>query len=164
MGQALRLASIALAMFVYWLLLSGHAAPWLVASGAVVAVAVALFGLRMGYADAEGHPIGLIPRGLVYWPWLVKEMVKSALHVSRLILDPKLPISPTLIRTRATQKTPVGLVSYANSITLTPGTISVEVHARDKEILVHAISRDAAEGLATGEMDRRVTWFEQGPA
>ena len=164
MGQAMRLASIALAMFVYWLLLSGHFEPWLVASGAVVAVAVALFGLRMGYADEEGHPVGLIPRGLVYWPWLVKEMVMSALNVSRLILDPKLPISPTLIRIKATQKTATGLVSYANSITLTPGTISVELHARDKEILVHAISKDAAEGLATGEMDRRVTWFEQGPA
>ena len=159
----MRLASIALAMFVYWLLLSGHTEPWLVASGAVCAVAVALFGLRMGYADEEGHPVGLIPRGLVYWPWLLKEIVMSALNVSRLILDPKLPISPTLIRTRASQKTSTGLVTYANSITLTPGTISVELHARDKEILVHAISSDAAEGLASGEMDRRVTRFEQGP-
>lgn len=164
MGQAMRLASIALAMFVYWLLLSGHTEPWLVVSGAVVAVAVALFGLRMGYADEEGHPVGLIPRGLVYWPWLVKEIVISAIHVARLVLDPKLPISPTLIRVKATQKTSTGLVSYANSITLTPGTISVELHARDKEILVHAISAAAAEGLASGEMDRRVTWFEQGPA
>lgn len=164
MGQAMRLASIALAMFVYWLLLSGHTEPWLLASGAVVAVAVALFGLRMGYADEEGHPVGLIPRGLVYWPWLVKEIVISALHVARLVLDPKLPISPTLIRVKATQKTSTGLVSYANSITLTPGTISVELHARDKEILVHAISAAAAEGLASGEMDRRVTWFEQGRA
>jgi multicomponent Na+:H+ antiporter subunit E len=164
MGQAMRLASIALAMFVYWLLLSGHTEPWLLASGAVVAVAVALFGLRMGYADEEGHPVGLIPRGLVYWPWLVKEIVISALHVARLVLDPKLPITPTLIRVKATQKTSTGLVSYANSITLTPGTISVELHARDKEILVHAISAAAAEGLASGEMDRRVTWFEQGRA
>lgn len=164
MGQAMRLASIALAMFVYWLLLSGHTEPWLVVSGAVVAVAVALFGLRMGYADEEGHPVGLIPRGLVYWPWLVKEIVISAIHVARLVLDPKLPISPTLIRVKATQKTSTGLVSYANSITLTPGTISVELHARDKEILVHAISAAAAEGLAGGEMDRRVTWFEQGRA
>ena len=164
MGQTMRLASIALVMFAYWLLLSGHTSPWLLASGALCAVAVTLFGLRMGYADEESHPVGLIPRGLVYWPWLVKEIVMSALNVSRLILDPKLPISPTLIRTRATQKTSVGLVSYANSITLTPGTISVEVNSSDKDILVHAISSDAAEGLAEGEMDRRVTWFEQGPA
>lgn len=164
MGQPLRLASIALAMFLYWLLLSGHGKPWLVGAGAVCAIVVALFGLRMGYADEEGHPVGLIPRGFIYWPWLGKEIVMSALNVSRLILNPKLPISPTLMRTKATQKTAVGLVSYANSITLTPGTISVEVNSRDKEILVHALSRDAAEGLAEGEMDRRVTWFEQGPA
>ncbi len=164
MGQTIRLASIALAMFVYWLLLSGQAKPWLVASGAVSAVAVTIFGLRMGYADEEGHPVGLVPRGLVYWPWLVKEIAKSAVNVSRLILDPKLPISPTLMRTRASQKTSTGLVSYANSITLTPGTISVEINNGEKEILVHALSRDAAESLAEGEMDRRVTWFEQGPA
>lgn len=164
MGQAMRLASIALAMFVFWLLLSGHASPWLVASGAVCAVAVALFGLRMGYADEEGHPVALLPRGFVYWPWLVKEIVKSAIHVSRLVLDPKLPISPTLIRVAASQKSSTGLVIYANSITLTPGTISVELHARDKEILVHAICAEAAEDLAGGEMDRRVTRFEQGPA
>jgi len=164
MGQTMRLASIALVMFAYWLLLSGHTSPWLLASGALCAVAVTLFGLRMGYADAEGHPIGLVPRGFAYWPWLAKEIVMSALNVSRLILDPKLSISPTLIRTRVSQKTPTGQVIYANSITLTPGTISVELHSRDKEILVHAISSDAAEGLAAGEMDRRVTWFEQGPA
>ena len=69
-----------------------------------------------------------------------------------------LPISPTLVRVKTSQKTALGVNIYANSITLTPGTISVE--ATRKEILVHAVTREGAEALAEGRMDRRVTAFE----
>lgn len=158
----MRIAVIALSMFAFWLVLSGHYGPWLVGSGAVMAVCVALVARHMGYADAEGHPVGLMVRAVVYWPWLVVEIVKSAWGVARIILSPSLPISPTLVRVKATQRTAVGITTFANSITLTPGTISVEVSSRDREILVHGISRDTAAGLADGEMDRRVTWFEGG--
>lgn len=160
----MRAAIIAISMFIFWLLLSGHYSPWLVASGAVVSVGVALAAWHMGYADEEAHPAGLIARGLVYWPWLVVEMIKSALTVARIVLDPRLPISPVLVRVKASQRTAVGLTTYANSITLTPGTISVEVSSRDREILVHGITRETAAGLADGEMDRRVSWFEGGHA
>ena len=64
--------------------------------------------------------------------------------MSRIILDPKLPISPTLVRFKPSQKTDVGLVIHANSITLTPGTITVE--AGPHEFLVHALTRGGAEG------------------
>jgi multicomponent Na+:H+ antiporter subunit E len=53
------------------------------------------------------------------------------------------------------------MVTYANSITLTPGTITVEVNRLDRELLVHALTRAAADGLAAGDMDRRVTAMEQ---
>ncbi|MDP1718034.1 MAG: Na+/H+ antiporter subunit E, partial [Burkholderiales bacterium] len=85
-------------------------------------------------------------------------IVKSAWDVSKIILNPRLPISPTLIRVKTTQKTAVGVVTYANSITLTPGTISVDV--KQGEILVHALTCEGAAGLQSGEMDRRVTRFE----
>jgi multicomponent Na+:H+ antiporter subunit E len=58
----------------------------------------------------------------------------------------------------ATQRTDVGKVIYANSITLTPGTVSVEIE--NDRILVHAITREAAEGLESGDMDRRVDAIE----
>jgi multicomponent Na+:H+ antiporter subunit E len=64
-----------------------------------------------------------------------------------------------MLRVRATQKTDVGRTTFANSITLTPGTISVEVG--EDQILVHALTRNAALGLADGEMDRKVTRFEK---
>jgi multicomponent Na+:H+ antiporter subunit E len=150
--------SSAIILFVFWLLLSGNFTAFLVTMGAISATAIALLGRRMELIDREGHPVGLTLRALAYWPWLIKEIVKSAWEVARIIVDPRLPISPTLVRAKASQKTAVGLVTYANSITLTPGTISVDV--RPGEILVHALTREGAEGLEAGEMDRRVTRFE----
>ena len=156
----MRLVSTFLVLFAFWLLLSGFFTAFLMVAGAVSALAVVLFGRRMDIADHEGHPVHLAPRALlIYWPWLIREIVKSAWQVSTVILQPRLPISPTLVRIPITQKTDVGRTVLANSITLTPGTISVEV-GRD-EILVHALSRSGANDLATGEMDRRVTEFER---
>jgi multicomponent Na+:H+ antiporter subunit E len=145
-------------LFVFWVLLSGFFEPFLLAAGLGSAVAVVWLAHRMETIDREGHPIHLWWRAFGYWPWLIKEIVKSAWDVSRIILAPRLPISPELVRVKTSQKTTVGVVTYANSITLTPGTISVEV--LQDEIVVHALTRAGAEGLLEGEMDRRVTRFE----
>jgi multicomponent Na+:H+ antiporter subunit E len=148
------------ALFLFWLALSGHYTPFLIASGLVVAVAVTALGLRVGYADEEGHPVDYIVGGLVYWPWLILEIAKSAFGVARVIVDPRLPISPRLIRTKVSQRTAVGIATYANSITLTPGTITVDVNRRDREFLVHALTAETAAGVIEGGMDRRVSVFE----
>jgi len=154
----LRALSLVVILFAFWLLLSGYFVPFLLTMGVLSAIAVALLGQRMDLVDHEGHPIQLSWRLILYWPWLFKEIVVSAWSVSRIILNPRLPVSPTLVRAKTSQKTTVGLVTYANSITLTPGTISVDV--KPGEILVHALTREAADGLLEGEMDRRVTHFE----
>jgi multicomponent Na+:H+ antiporter subunit E len=78
--------------------------------------------------------------------------------VTRVILDPKLPISPTMTVVRSSQRSPAGIATYANSITLTPGTITVGM--RGDELTVHAVVRDGALDLEAGEMDRRVSRFE----
>ena len=152
----MRFVSLVAVLFVFWLLLSGHYTPCLVGAGFVTAVAVAAFGLKLGYLDREGHPIELTLGGLIYWPWLVKEILVSAVKVSWLILQPSLPISPRLIEVETPQKGSVGLVTYANSITLTPGTITVRVDRPHHSFLVHALTEESAEGVATGEMSRRV--------
>jgi multicomponent Na+:H+ antiporter subunit E len=154
-----RLVSTFLILFAFWLVLSGHYTAFLMTAGTLCALGVVLFARRMDVVDHEGHPIHLAPRALLfYWPWLLKEIAVSAMQVSKIILHPRLPISPTLIRVRTTQRTDVGRTTFANSITLTPGTISVEV--AEDEILVHALTRNGADSLADGEMDRRVTRFE----
>lgn len=154
-----RQLSFLLALIAFWLLLSGMFTPFLITAGIGSAIAVVLLSRRMDVADHEGHPVHLAwVAVLSYWPWLFKEIVKSAWDVTRRVLHPALPISPALVEFRPTQKTDVGLVIHANSITLTPGTISIEVE--QDRFLVHALTREAGAGLAGSEMDRRCTALE----
>lgn len=157
-AAVLRSVSAFIALFAFWLAMSGYFTPFLLAAGAGSAAAVLWLARRMDVVDAEGHPIHLGLRIGLYWAWLFKEIVKSAWDVTRIIVDPKLPISPTLVRVKPGQSTTVGQVLYANSITLTPGTITVE--AGSQEFLVHALTRAGADSLVEGEMDRRVTAHE----
>ncbi|MEP7283535.1 MAG: Na+/H+ antiporter subunit E [Rubrivivax sp.] len=150
--------SLFIALYGFWLLLSGYFTPFLMAAGAGSALAVVWFARRMDVVDSEGQPLQLGLKALVYWPWLFKEIVKSAWAVSRIILDPRLPISPTLVRFKPGQRTQVGLVLHANSITLTPGTITIE--AGSQEFLVHGLTRSGAAGVVDSEMDRRVSACE----
>ena len=159
----LRLILIAVTLYVYWLLLSGHYEPWFVVSGLVLTVAIVAFTYAKGIVDAEGFPIERLGGGLMYWPWLAWQIALSAFNVARLILDPRLPISPGMVRVQAKQGTSVGLTTYANSITLTPGTISVEVSEPESCIWVHAITRDGADAFEDDAMNERVRRFEEGP-
>ena len=145
-------------LLAFWLLLSGYFTAFLILAGVGSALAVVLFARRMEVVDLEGFPISLWPAVIWYWPWLAIEIVKSAWDVSMAILHPKLPISPTLVRFKPSQRSVVGLVIHANSITLTPGTITVE--AKDGDFLVHALFRSGAEAVVESEMDRRISRLE----
>jgi multicomponent Na+:H+ antiporter subunit E len=154
----MRYLSLAAFLFAFWLALSGHYTPVLIAIGAACAGLVLFAAARMCIVDPEGHPVHLLGRALIYYPWLVREIVKSAWSVTKIILHPRLPISPTMTVVRASQRTTAGIATYANSITLTPGTITVGVNGND--LTVHALVRDGALDLEGGEMDRRVRRFE----
>jgi multicomponent Na+:H+ antiporter subunit E len=155
---ALHGLSIVLSLFLFWLVLSGFFTPFLLAAGAGCALAVTWLVRRMEAVDREAHPLHFTRATFTYWPWLLKEIALSAWRVTRIILDPRLPISPTLKRFKPSQTSTVGLVTHANSITLTPGTLTVEA-SRD-EFLVHALTRENAEALAGSEMDARVRRLE----
>jgi len=159
-GRLLHSISLGLVLFGVWLLLSGFFEPLLLGLGVLSCVIVVWIANRMDVIDHEGQPIQLGWRILTYWVWLAVEIVKANLDVARRILDPKLPIDPVLVRVKASQASELGQVIYANSITLTPGTVSMQVEGG--EILVHAIAREMAEDLEGGEMDRRVTAVERG--
>lgn len=150
--------SLSIALFLFWIVLSGFFTPFLLGAGVLSALAVAWFANRMDVVDHEGHPIHLGPGALTYWPWLFKEIAKSAWAVSKIILDPRLPVTPTIVKFAPGQRTVVGLVTHANSITLTPGTISIEVEPG--EFVVHGLTREGAEGCIDSEMNRRVNRFE----
>ena len=143
-----------------WALLSGHTEPLIVAFGVFSVGAVVLLGQRMGIVDEEGVPLEIhTVRAVSYVPWLIWQVVLSNIDVARRIISPTLDIDPKLIVVQPSQKTYLGRVLYANSITLTPGTVSVRMY--DGEILVHALHPDAAADLEGSTMDRWVTSVER---
>lgn len=154
----MRIVGLICVLFVFWLLLSGHYTVFLLSIGLITCTVVAVFLRSMRVVDEEAQSFHLLGRALVYWPWLLFEILKSSFGVARLIISPDLPISPTMRKVKASQKTALGVTIFANSITLTPGTIAVE--REGDGILVHAIQKAGIEDLDGGEMDRRAAWFE----
>ena len=150
--------ALGLVLLAVWLLWSGHYGAFLVGVGVASTGFVVLVGRRMGVVDREGVPAGLTLRAAAYVPWLAWELIKANLDVARRILHPRLPIRPHLIRVEAGQRTDLGRVIYANSITLTPGTVSVDMEGGS--ITVHALTDEAAAGVLEGAMDRRVQRVE----
>ena len=154
----MRIASLAAFLFAFWLALSGHYTPMLVTIGALAAIACAYVATRVDVTDAEGHPIQLLRGAVTYWPWLAWEIAKSGWAVTKVVLHPRLPISPTMTVVTASQKTAPGIATYANSITLTPGTMTVGVDGN--QLTIHALVKEGADDLEGGGMDARVTRFE----
>ncbi len=153
--------TLGLGLFGLWLLLSGHYDdPLLLTLGVISSIAVVFIAQRMDVIDHESVSLRLRFGFIGYLGWLAKEIVLANIAVAKIIISPSLPLSPLLFRVKTSQKTDVGRVTHANSITLTPGTVSVEVE--DGDIIVHAIAGKLASDMAKGEMDRRVTAVEGG--
>jgi len=145
-------------LFGFWVVLSGIYTPFLLLSGFFSALGVAALSARMGLLDAEDTGIRWSLAPLTYAVWLLFEIIKSGWQVSKIILHPALPISPSLTRFHPSQSSTVGLVIHANSITLTPGTFTVE--ASSEVFLIHALSSAGIEDEEGSEMDRRVRQLE----
>ena len=146
--------NLTLFLFAVWLLLSGHYTPLLLFLGILSSLLVVLLVMRADLIDKETQPLLIKPSVLLYWFWLGREVIKSNIDVTRRILNPRLPISPTVFTIRATQRTELGRAMYANSITLVPGTVTMDV---DEDVFtVHALTHEAEADLKSGEMNRRV--------
>ncbi len=156
--------SLGLMLFAIWLLWSGFwpgvsAGGGLLTTLGLVSCAGSVWLVRrMGLLDGESSPLSVTPRAQFYALWLLPEIVKSNIEVARCILSPRLPIRPRVVRVRVGQQTDLGRVIHANSITLVPGTVTIDIE--DDEFTVHALTDAASAGLRTGEMDRRVSWIE----
>ena len=155
--------SLSIGLAALWWLLSGYTIPLILAFGAASVALVVFIAHRMDVVDHEGHPIQVTWRWLTYLPWLGKEIVIANIDVVKAVLSPKGRVHTSVLRTKATQKTELGHVIYANSITLTPGTVTLAVEAIDRLQMRLALTRGAADGLKSGEMDRRCTAVEGAP-
>lgn len=157
----LRSASLAVFLYILWLLLSGHfSEPLLLGLGVASVLAVVFIAHRMEVSDPEGHPVHLMVRVVLYWPWLLKEIVVANIDVAKAIVSNPMAIAPTVFTVTGSQKSELGRVIYANSITLTPGTVTIDLE--DDQFTVHALTTAGLDGVESGEMDRRVTWLEGG--
>lgn len=153
--HAVRLGALLVAL---WLVLSGHYGALLLSLGAASCALALWVALRMDRIDGEAVPLALrAGRWLRYAGWLGVEIVKSNLAVARVLVDPRLPIRPAVFQVEATQRTLLGHVVYANSITLTPGTVSIDLHG--DAIDVHSLLEPDFEALR--KMDRRVSGLER---
>lgn len=142
----------------FWWLLSGQTAPFLLQTGVVTCLVVAWFSSRMELLDGESQPLRLLPRLALYGPWLFWQVVLSNWDVVKRVWTPNLGIAPIVIKVPCNLKTAFGRATYANSITLTPGTVTIEVN--ETSYLVHALHDVAAAGLENGEMLERVRRVE----
>jgi multicomponent Na+:H+ antiporter subunit E len=143
-------------LFTLWIMLSGHFSGLLLLLGLVSCGFVTWLSARMRLVSGEDAHFPHLWRTLLYAAWLAREIFISNLKVARIILDPKLPIRPVLFFAPARQKTDLGRVMFANSITLTPGTISVEIAGSGEQILVHALHEDMSWGPDSCDMDARI--------
>ena len=154
--------SLIISLAVLWIMLSGHYTPLLLSLGLLSVLIVAFISSRMNLIIFDQpilqlYFIKFIPYGF----WLIIQILKSNIDVCRRILNPKLPINPQLVKVKSTQTSNLAKVIYANSITLTPGTISIDLDG--SEIEVHSLSEIGVDGLKTGTMDKKITNAEANP-
>ena len=137
-----------------WLLWSGVYKPLLLGLGALSCLLTCYVARRVGYFDNEFFMLHFSKRLFGYSVWLAKEVIRSSLEVSRVVLDPQLPISPRIVHIDATALHPVNQAILGNSITLTPGTLALDVNGG--VINVHSLTQEGADALMSSKIDRRV--------
>ncbi|MEJ2515816.1 MAG: Na+/H+ antiporter subunit E [Gammaproteobacteria bacterium] len=157
---AARAAALAAVLATAWLLWSGLYKPLLLGLGAFSCALVVYASLRMRLLDYSVFSARFGWRLLGYWGWLGKEVARSTMQVTRAVLSPSLPISPTVAELDAESRNRVDLAMLGNSITLTPGTLTIRI--RDGRLMVHALTKEGAEEVMEGEMNRRVGRLRRG--
>ena len=144
---------LVLALAAFWLGMSGHNTPLILSLGSVSLVVTCILAYRLDIIDREGSPyVRLVGFGL-YFPWLAKEIVKANISVIRACVKADLDIAPALVKVKTICRSDLAKVTFANSITLTPGTVTVEVDG-DK-LLVHGLYEQDSQPEAFVEMDQR---------
>jgi multicomponent Na+:H+ antiporter subunit E len=144
-------------MLVLWCVLSGKFDPFHLSLGVLSCALVSYFSADLLFArPLTGKSFRTAFRFLGYLPWLFYQIFLSALHVLYLSFHPRMLelIDPQVVRFRSRLRSDLAQIAFANSITLTPGTVTIYVNFH-RDFSVHAIDRHSGEGLP-GEMERRI--------
>lgn len=155
-----RISGLVLILSVFWMINSGLFHPLLLGIGLISVLGVLLISLRMEVVDGTYQsPVILSARLPSNLFWLLQEIILSNFDVIRRIWQRNPDLSPTVFTIKASQQSDVCRALYANFITMTPGTVTMDVQG--DTFTVHALTRATAEKLKQGEMDRRVSTMEK---
>ncbi|MFT4797788.1 MAG: multicomponent Na+:H+ antiporter subunit E [Candidatus Azotimanducaceae bacterium] len=149
-------ASLSLVLAVFWLVLSGHYTAFLISLGTLSVVLVVWVCARMDVVDHESQPLHLDRGIFTYWLWLLKEVVLSSLAVTACAFRGRKSIQPGCFEFKVSSKSDIGKVIFANSVTLTPGTIVIDL--KGDRATVHALVMPAIDGVTS--IDNRVSGVE----
>lgn len=142
-------------LFVFWAMLSGKFDLFHLTLGVICCVLIAYLTYDLLFANVRvGDTRVIVQRIILYIPWLIYQIILANIHVAYLALSPKMPIDPQIIKFNTKLESDISWVTLANSITLTPGTITMDI--REGEFFIHALSKKVADDLNTGEMEDRV--------
>ncbi len=144
---------LATALTLLWLGMSGIYEPVVLSLGVISIAITVILATRLGLKDRETSPYHRIIPFLLYTPYLIMEILKANLTVIKAILKPDMDIQPTMVKVKTTCRSDLAKVIFANSITLTPGTVTLRVD--DDSMLVHGLYEADAQPEAFEEMDRR---------
>ena len=156
-ARPLQLAGLLLILLVSWVLWSGIYKPLLLGLGVFSCLLSLWMAQRMGFFRHTFSLRTLLRLPALWW-WLLKEVIKSSMEVARVVLSPSLPIQPELVELKTREKTDSGKVLLGNSITLSPGTVTIDVH--EDRLLVHCLTASSAAGLRDAEVERRIAKLE----
>ena len=145
-------------LFGFWLLMSGYYTPLILSLGVISCLLCVYLTIKGKFLDNETLPIYFFPRLIQYTLWLIKEILKSNIATAKVIITKS--EEPELFSVKATQKTNEGKVTYANSITLTPGTVTTQM--KNDIFEIHALTKEFGDDVRSSEMDKMVTWLEKG--
>ncbi|MED5274833.1 MAG: Na+/H+ antiporter subunit E [Pseudomonadota bacterium] len=153
--QSNHLIKVFFVVFIFWLILSGIPTIGMIALGVLSSLLIIFLINKMDIIDHETSLLNFKPiRLLIYFFWLIKEMVLSNILVCYYIISPKAKINPSVIKVKASQKSAVGKVLYANSITFTPGTVTIDINGDN--LIIHVLAEPFKNSMLKNTMDSMV--------
>lgn len=142
-------------LFVFWLVLSGLFDYFHIALGVISCLLVAYLSSDLGHIDlGRVNRWQVLTRFAGYIPWLLYQVVLSNIHIAKIVLSPRIQLNPEVVVYPTFLKGDLSRTLFANSITLTPGTVTIDID--EENLYVHAINEKVKKDLLTGQMEKKV--------
>ena len=152
----MRLIATFIILFIFWMVMAGKFDLFHAALGVISCLIVTFLSGDLLFKETRKGRGKEVVRFIAYIPWLIYQIILANFHIARLALSPKMSelINPQLIKFKSNLKSDISKVTFGNSITLTPGTITADIQG--DEFLVHGLDQSVVDDLMSGEMEQRV--------